>query len=100
MCDVFKALASTVRLNILAWLKDPVAHFPIAEGFTSENMNVGVCVGYIQRKAGLSPSTTSTHLAILQRAGLVEATRVGQWTYYKRNEATIRILAQQIESSL
>ncbi len=100
MCDVFKALASEVRLAILAWLKDPAAHFPVSEGFTSETTNAGVCVGYIQRKAGLSASTASTHLAILQRAGLVDATRIGQWTYYKRNEVSIQALAQQIRASL
>ncbi len=98
MRDVFKALASDVRLNILAWLKEPETHFPASD--TSESTNAGVCVGYIQRKAGLSASTASTHLAILQRAGLVEATRIGQWTYYKRNEANILALAQQIQSSL
>lgn len=98
MLDLFKALSSEVRLNILAWLKEPATHFPATE--TSETTSAGVCVGYIQRKAGLSPSTASTHLAILQRAGLVEATRIGQWTYYKRNEAAINALAQQIEASL
>lgn len=98
MCDVFKALASEVRLNILAWLKEPETHFPASD--TSETTNAGICVGYIQRKAGLSASTTSTHLAILQRAGLVDATRIGQWTYYKRNEAGINALAQQIKTSL
>ena len=98
MCDVFKALASEVRLNILAWLREPETHFPASD--TAETTQAGVCVGYIQRKAGLSASTASTHLAILQRAGLVEATRIGQWTYYKRNEASILALAQQIQSSL
>lgn len=100
MCDVFKALASTVRLNILAWLKEPATHFPASDTSTPETTRAGVCVGYIQRKAGLSASTASTHLAILQRAGLVEATRIGQWTYYKRNETAIQALAQQIHASL
>ena len=98
MRDVFKALASNVRLNILAWLKEPDKHFPLSDS-TGAPTN-GICVGHIQKKAGLSPSTASTHLAILQRAGLIEATRIGQWTYYKRNETTIARLAQQISTSL
>jgi hypothetical protein len=28
-------------------------------------------------------------LAILQRAGFVQSTRVGKWTYYRRNEQVI-----------
>lgn len=98
MCDVFKALASDVRLSMLAWLKEPEKHFPLSD--SSGAVSNGVCVGHIQKKACLSPSTTSTHLAILQRAGLIEATRVGQWTYYKRNETTIARLAQHISASL
>jgi ArsR family transcriptional regulator len=39
-------------------------------------------------------------VATLQRAGLVEARRIGQWTYYKRNEATIRALAGLIGKEL
>ncbi len=98
MCDVFKALASDVRLNILAWLKEPEKHFPLSDS-TGALAN-GICVGHIQKKAGLSPSTASTHLAILQRAGLIDATRIGQWTYYKRNETTIARLAEHISASL
>ncbi|MGJ3018006.1 ArsR/SmtB family transcription factor, partial [Salmonella enterica subsp. enterica serovar Paratyphi A] len=45
-----------------------------------------MCVTHIQQKVEMSPSTVSTHLSILQRAGLVETSRVGQWTYYRRNE--------------
>lgn len=37
---------------------------------------------------------------IIQRAGLVEARRNGQWTYYRRNEAAITALARQIEQEL
>ncbi|MCL7163921.1 helix-turn-helix domain-containing protein, partial [Escherichia coli] len=49
---------------------------------------------------GLSQSTVSDYLATLQRAGLVEATRIGSWTYYKRNEATISALAEIIGKEL
>ncbi|RJS93609.1 helix-turn-helix transcriptional regulator [Salinisphaera sp. Q1T1-3] len=85
--EQLKALASDSRLQIMAWLREPVAHFPAqAHG---DPVGIGVCVSHIQSKAGMSPSTASTHLAILQRARLVQATRIGKWTYYRRNEAEI-----------
>jgi ArsR family transcriptional regulator len=42
----------------------------------------------------------SGYLATLQRVGLVEVRRIGQWTYYKRNEATISVLAEIIGKEL
>lgn len=53
-----------------------------------------------QEGVGLSQSTVSDYLATLQRAGLVEVRRIGQWTYYKRNEATIRALDEIIGKEL
>jgi DNA-binding transcriptional ArsR family regulator len=94
---IFKALSNKTRLEILHWLKDPQASFPeqVHSGF-----EVGVCVGEIQKKAGLTQSTVSEYLSILQRAGLVESTRVGQWTYYKRNEAAFEELSKFIQSDI
>ena len=43
-----------------------------------------MCGKQIQEKAGISQSTASQFMAVLQRAGLVESTRIGQWTYYRR----------------
>lgn len=79
----------------MQWLKEPEKHFPDQEGFDS-----GVCVGQIQKKAGLTQSTVSEYLSILQRAGLVESTRLGQWTYYKRNEQAFHELTQIIKKEL
>jgi DNA-binding transcriptional ArsR family regulator len=95
--EVFKALSNKTRLEMLQWLKDPEANFPeqIHAGF-----EFGVCVGEIQKKAGLTQSTVSEYLSILQRAGLVESTRVGQWTYYKRREAAFEQLSKIIQSDL
>lgn len=72
-------------------------NFPEQEVYGFDN---GVCVGQIQQKAGLTQSTISEYLSILQRAGLVESTRVGQWTYYKRNEAAFAALTKIIEKEL
>lgn len=96
--EAFKALANDTRLEILAWLKEPEKHFPLQEA--GDVRDVGVCVSDVQKKAGLSQSTVSQYLSILQKAGLVTATRVGQWTYYKRNEKNIALLADFITSKL
>lgn len=93
--EIFKALSNKSRLQILQWLKDPELNFPEQESFAD-----GVCVGQIQQKAGLTQSTVSEYLSILQRAGLVESTRVGQWTYYKRNEPAFSALTKIIENEL
>lgn len=49
----------------------------------------GVCVGSIQEKSGLTQSVISSYLASMQKAGLLESRRYGQWTYYRRNEEAI-----------
>lgn len=95
--EVFKALSNKSRLQMLEWLKEPEINFPeqIASGFEH-----GVCVGQIQCKAGLTQSTVSEYLSILQRAGFIQSKRVGQWTYYKRNEESFTALSKIIESNL
>ena len=80
--------ATTKAGPILEWLKDPHRNFGHQEiGDFDED---GVCVSLIQKKAGLSQSTTSIYLGVLLRAGLVRAKRIGQWTYYQRDEDAIR----------
>ncbi|MFI5843239.1 ArsR/SmtB family transcription factor [Catenuloplanes sp. NPDC051500] len=96
MLDECKALANETRLSILEWLKDPAEHFDDRVG----GEPLGVCVGLIQQRAGCSASTVSAHLAVLLRAGFVQATRRGQWTYYRRDEARIRAFAARVHSDL
>ncbi|WP_457583225.1 ArsR/SmtB family transcription factor [Ensifer canadensis] len=91
--EIFKALAHPARVNILAWLKEPEAHFPTQE----HPFEMGVCAGQFER-CGLSQSTVSSHLAILQRAGLVTTRRLGQWVFYRRNEETIAAFLKDIGS--
>ncbi len=93
--EIFKALSNKTRLQILQWLKEPEKSFP-----EQTNFEAGVCVGQIQQKAGLTQSTVSEYLSLMQRTGLVIATRQGQWTYYKRNEETFAVLSKLIESEL
>jgi DNA-binding transcriptional ArsR family regulator len=94
---IFKALANETRLQMLAWLKEPDMHFVCdVQPSELEGFRGGVCVGKIQEKAGLSQSTTSQYLSMLQQAGLLEAKRIGQWTFYRRNEETFQQLAKYI----
>ena len=92
---ILKALANPVRRNILHWLKDPEQHF--AQQYHA--FDAGVCAGQIDHKVGLSQSTVSSHLSILQKAELIRCQKVGQWNFYERNEQTIQqfLLALQQE---
>ncbi|MFG2002974.1 ArsR/SmtB family transcription factor [Spirillospora sp. NPDC048911] len=99
LLEAFKALANPVRLQLLQWLRDPEAHFPVHEGIADPH-EVGVCVSHIQAKTGLAQSTVSAYMASLQRAGLVRSTRVGKWTHYKRDEERIAQLVELMGRSL
>jgi ArsR family transcriptional regulator len=94
--EIFKALAHPARRQILAWLKEPEKHFQ-QQLLPFEN---GVCAGRIFDRTGLSQSTVSAHLACLQRAGLVSTTKIGQWIFYKRNEALIEAFQEQLRQAL
>ncbi|KAF3299145.1 helix-turn-helix domain-containing protein [Carnobacterium sp. PL12RED10] len=96
--DIFKALASDHRLQIMHYLKDPAAYF-VHE--TDVDMTEhGVCVEEIQRVLGLTQSTTSHYLTMMSKAGLVTPTRLGKWTYYRRNGAAIQELSKFIDKEI
>lgn len=84
---LLKALSNEKRLQILQWLKEPAKHFVSSHCCVEKD---GVCVGLIEEKIGLSQSTVSQYLLLLQQAGLITMERKGQWTYCKRNEKGIR----------
>ena len=96
--EVFRALASHRRLQILEWLRDPVAHFPPQRD--GDLVDVGVCVVFIADKLGVAQPTATAHLQALARAGLVTSKRVGQWTFYKRDEAAIKAFTRQLGDQL
>lgn len=97
LLDVLKALANPKRLQIMGWLREPAKHFAPQRDPMEE---VGVCVKQIQEKAGVSQSTASQFMSVLQRAGLVESTRIGAWTYYRRDEARIEELPALLGEAL
>jgi DNA-binding transcriptional ArsR family regulator len=96
--DLFRALANERRLQILRWLRDPRAHFPPqADGDLVED---GVCAVYIARKLGVTQATLSQHMGVLADAGLVQAKRIKQWTFYRRDEDRIRALMAAAQGSV
>jgi ArsR family transcriptional regulator len=102
LIEICKALSNDTRLSILKWLKEPEENFPPQGGCLNEPVDLkgGVCVSSIQAKAGVSQSTVSSYLDMLQRAGLLVSERHGKWTYYRRNEDMIRQLAEFIGDEL
>lgn len=98
IADLLRALANERRLQILSWLKDPKTHFPPqVDGDLVED---GVCAIFLAEKLGVSQPTLSEHMRVLVQAGVVTATRIKQWTFYKRDEARIgqamRMMAEEI----
>lgn len=91
--ELIKALSHPVRRDILHWLKEPELYFADQE----HPLSCGVCAGKIDQKTGLSQSTVSNHLAILQRAGFISSKKVGQWNFFSRNEAAIQVFLQHLQ---
>ncbi|MCK9688835.1 ArsR/SmtB family transcription factor [Scleromatobacter humisilvae] len=96
--DVYRALASERRLQILEWLKDPRAHFP--PQVDGDLVKDGVCGLLIAQKLGVSQPTASVHLKMMTGAGLLTSKRIRQWTFYKRDERALRALKSAIAKRL
>ena len=95
---VMAALASPKRLQVLQWLRDPRAHFPPQRD--GDLVDDGVCVLFIANKLGVAQPTATTHMQARARAGMVTSKRIGQWTFYKRDEAALAALKQKIAEEL
>jgi len=95
--DIVKALANEKRLQILAWLKEPRAHFP--PQVDGDLVRDGVCGVFIADKLKVTPPTASEHLRILTNAGLIRARRIKQWTFYKRDEKRIAEIKREFRSA-
>ena len=95
------ALADPTRRRILHALKE---RGTIAKKIEKEKNVAGksgcLCAGDIEDRMRLSQPTISHHMAILTNAGLVEATKQGQWRWYKRNEPAIRKLVRTLRTKI
>ncbi|PHP91674.1 transcriptional regulator [Pantoea agglomerans] len=97
--NALKLLSNPTRVAVLKWLKNPDEAFA---GYSQLYPfdQYGVCASLIQDKAGLSQPATSLCLKALHNAGLVEASKVGKWTYYRRAEPRIREITDSVTQSL
>ena len=97
--NALKLLSNQTRVAVLKWLKNPDEAFA---GYTQLYPfdQYGVCASLIQDKAGLSQPATSLCLKALHNAGLVEASKVGKWTYNRRAEPRIREITDAVTQSL
>ena len=97
IATALRALANERRLQILEWLKDPVANFP--PQVDGDLVDDGVCAVWIAEKLGVSQPTLSEHMKVLSQAGLVRAKRIKQWTFYKRDEKRIAEAKRALQGS-
>ena len=86
------AIADPKRRRILRALKE--------RGACSLGKEVGLCASDVEARVALSQSTISHHMAVLTKSGLVDATKIGLWMWYRRNEAAIRELARTLREQL
>src|SRR5580693_661118 len=86
------AVADPVRRRILQALKE--------RGGCSLDKEVGLCASDIEQRVHLSQPTISHHMAILKKAGLVEAKKLGQWMWYRRDETALRDFSRGLRESL
>ena len=87
-----KAIADPTRLKILGLLKQT--------GCCSIGRGTGLCACDIEGQVKLSQPTISHHMAILKKAGLVHAEKIGLWMWYRRNEKSLKELAQAMSSNI
>jgi ArsR family transcriptional regulator len=93
------AIADPTRRRILQALKEGTKA-KAAAGDRANVMGPSLCAGDIEERIRLSQPTISHHMAILTKAGLVEATRQGQWRWYRRNEKMIRGMVKTLRGHL
>jgi len=96
--QIFRALANDRRLEILSWLREPRRHFP--PQVDGDLVRDGVCGLLIARKLRVSHPTASEHLKVLSQAGLLRGKRIKQWTFYKRDESSIRKIRKMLQAKI
>jgi ArsR family transcriptional regulator len=87
-----QAVADPTRRRILRVLKE--------KGGSSIGKEVGLCASDIEERIQLSQPTISHHMAVLTKAGLVEAKKIGHWQWYKRSETGLREFSRNLKQSL
>jgi len=93
------AIADPTRRRILRALKEGARAAKTSEKSTS-GVGPCLCAGDIEERVRLSQPTISHHMSILTKAGLVEATKRGQWRWYQRDEKAIRLVLKTLRGNL
>src|SRR5581483_4777889 len=86
------AIADPARRRILEALTE--------RGACSIDRESGLCASDFEARFNLSQPTISHHMAILTKAGLVEARKVVQWKWYRRNETALGNLIKSLKETL
>lgn len=86
------AIADPARRRILEALKE--------RGAAAIERETGLCASDIEARLNLSQPTISHHMAVLTKAGLVDARKIGQWKWYRRNEDALRRLIKSLKETL
>ncbi|MGE7368110.1 ArsR/SmtB family transcription factor [Neorhizobium sp. NPDC001467] len=94
--EILKALSHPKRVEFLEWMRAPENHF----ASQAHPLEVGICAGQFEKCCGLSQSTVSQHLSVLEKAGLITLRRVGQWSFYHRNEDRITAFIEDLRKTL
>jgi ArsR family transcriptional regulator len=94
------AIADPTRRRILQALKQGQVEAKATAHHKVAATGASLCAGDIEERVRLSQPTISHHMAILTKAGLVEATKKGQWRWYRRNEKAIRRMVKMLRGEL
>jgi DNA-binding transcriptional ArsR family regulator len=87
---ILHAIADPTRRRILQALKK----------VDSSGKHSGLCASDIEMKIHLSQPTISHHMAVLQKAGLVDVKKEGLWRWYRRDEAALSDFIRKLRRSL
>jgi len=91
--DLFlRAVADPARRRILSAIK--------TREEPAQRKRKGMSASEIEKLLKLAQPTISHHMKVLQKAGIVEATREGHWQLYHRNEATIAAMLRRLKDQL
>jgi len=91
------AIADRTRRRILLLLREGGASKTPTPNHVHSSC---LCGGDIEERIHLSQPTISHHMTVLTKAGLVEATKHGQWRWYRRNEKGIRQVVKMLRGTL
>jgi DNA-binding transcriptional ArsR family regulator len=108
---VLHAIADPTRRRILQTLKERGActgakassRKGVARNHTAQEAptkGASLCAGDIEGCVHLSQPTISHHMAILTKAGLVDAVKRGQWRWYRRNESAVRQIVKLLRKGI